>query len=139
MVEPTSLELREWGAKLQILNSPLDAIFSSMMSGTLTTEMVKTFKKNWPQLHTQLIEKAMESMNNPEYGPMSQQQRMMLNTLLEGQFLNPSVAERLLQNYREEEGKKQGGAAQSAAPRMMKNETEQMITAMESPVEQILA
>ena len=139
MVEPTSLELREWGAKLQILNSPLDAIFSSMMSGTLTTEMVKTFKKNWPQLHTQLIEKAMESMNNPEYGPMSQQQRMMLNTLLEGQFLNPSVAERLLQNYREEEGKKQCGAAQSAAPRMMKNETEQMITAMESPVEQILA
>jgi len=139
MIEPTSLELREWGAKLQILNSPLDAMFSSMMSGTLTPEMVKTFKQNWPQLHTQLIEKALESMNNPEYGPMSQQQRMMLNTLLEGQFLNPSVAERLLQNYREEEGKKQGGAPQAAAPRMMKRETEQMITAMQTPVEQILA
>ena len=139
MIEPTTSELREWGATLQILNSPLDAIFSSMMSGTLTPKMVKTLKKNWPQLHTQLIEKAMISMNNPEYGPMSQQQRMMLNILMEGQFLNPSVAERLLQNYREEEGKKKGGAPQSAAPRMMKNETEQMITAMESPVEQILA
>ena len=139
MIEPTTLELREWGATLQILNSPLDAMFSSMMSGTLTPEMVKTFKKNWPQLHTQLIEKAMISMNNPEYGPMSQQQRMMLNILMEGQFLNPSVAERLLQNYREEEGKKQGGGPQAAAPRMMKRETEQMITAMESPVEQILA
>jgi hypothetical protein len=139
MIEPTSLELREWGAKLQILNSPLDAMFSSMMSGTLTPEMVKTFKQNWPQLHTQLIEKAMASMNNPEYGQMSQQQRMMLNILLEGQFLNPSVAERLLQNYREEEGKKQGGAPQAAAPRMMKRETEQMITAMQTPVEQILA
>jgi len=139
MIEPTSLELREWGAKLQILNSPLDAMFSSMMSGTLTPEMVKTFKQNWPQLHTQLIEKAMASMNNPEYGQMSQQQRMMLNILLEGQFLNPSVAERLLQNYREEEGKKQGGAPQAAAPRMMKRETEQMITAMQTPMEQILA
>mgnify|MGYP003133847830 FL=1 len=109
------------------------------MSGTLTPEMVKTFKQNWPQLHTQLIEKAMASINNPEYGQMSQQQRMMLNILLEGQFLNPSVAERLLQNYREEEGKKQGGAPQAAAPRMMKRETEQMITAMQTPVEQILA
>jgi len=139
MIPPTTIELRKWGTALQMLNNPLDSVFGAMMSGTLTEEMVKTFKESWPFIYNEVAQKALETINNPKFGEMSQQQRMMLNILLEGQFLNPSVAERLLQNYREEEGKKKGGAPQSAAPRMMKNETEQMITAMESPVEQILA
>ena len=139
MIPPTTIELREWGTALQMLNSPLDSVFGAMMSGTLTPEMVTTFKESWPYMYNQVAQKALETVNNPQFGEMSQQQRMMLNTLLEGQFLNPSVAERLLQNYREEEGKKQGGAPQAAAPRMMKRETEQMITAMQTPTEQVLA
>jgi hypothetical protein len=127
-IPPTSMQLQEFGRHLQILNSPKDTVLTAMLTGTLTAEMVSTFRQAWPELYSEIVTAAMAAISDDDgkiRSELTSTQRLALATLTGTSLMEASVMEKVSNTFAEEKEKGPGpgggggGAGRPRIPRPM--------------------
>jgi hypothetical protein len=81
---------------------------TSMLTGTMTVDMVETLKEAWPKIYQDMAEQAFEILGDRErVNALSQRQKQTLAILLNTPISDPNEFKRLQENYVPDEG--QGG------------------------------
>lgn len=107
---PTPHQLSTFQRVLQVLTDPTETILTSMLTGSLTSEMVSTLAEAWPLIYSDIVGKATEMLADPDtMGKLSHSQKQTLSTLIGVSFTNPSELSRLQTPAIPEEEQKRGG------------------------------
>ena len=105
---PTPVQLQAFNRALQILTDPSETILASMLSGTLTVDMMDILREAWPNIYQDMLESTFEILNDPQrVQALSQKQKQTLSVMMGVPFSNPQEFQRLQQNFA---GEEQGGA-----------------------------
>jgi hypothetical protein len=105
---PTPIQLQAFNRVLQVLTDPTETIMTSMLTGTMTVDMVETLKEAWPKIYQDMAEQAFEILGDRErVNALSQRQKQTLAILLNTPISDPNEFKRLQENYVPDEG--QGG------------------------------